>query len=113
MAQGERGEWLLVQHADELRAGALVEVRPCAFCGKTERLMLLRRVAPSSGASLTGAGDFMEAAGCWSVAPGLCANPRGLFDPSAAIASGRLWRRAEKLRELERESRVGVPASRP
>ena len=90
-------EWVRVQHKDELREAALVELRACGFCGKTERFMLIRRAA--AGTSLSAEGDFQAGGGSWSIAPGLCLNPRRPFDPSAAISSGRLWRRAERQAE--------------
>lgn len=99
----KRDGWIQVEREDELRAGALVEIRPCAFCGKTERMILLRPVVTTSGASLTEAGDFAAAGACWSVAPGLCVNPGRPFDPSAAIATGRLWRRAETQEQRKRQ----------
>ena len=87
--------WVQVRDPQELRAGALVELRPCGFCGKTERFMLLRGVTPTTGASLKAEGDFQDSHGCWAIAPGLCLNRNRPFDPTAAIAGGRLWRRAD------------------
>jgi len=94
MAQAENG-WIQVASAHELRESTLVELRPCGFCGKKERFLLLRRVAPAGGTSLSADGDFQSAGGCWAIAPGLCLHPRRPFDPVAAIATGRLWRRVD------------------
>ncbi|HEY4187065.1 MAG TPA: hypothetical protein VGP07_18460 [Polyangia bacterium] len=95
--------WVQVEREKELREAALVELRPCGFCGRTERFILLHRVATTSNASLTAEGDFTAAGSSWSVAPGLCVHPRRPFDPSAAIATGRLWRRVETQEQVTRE----------
>jgi hypothetical protein len=121
MAQGHNG-WIQVASADELRESCLVELRPCGFCGKTERFMLLRRVAPAGGASLSAEGDFLAAGQCWAIAPGLCLNRGRPFDPRAAIGSGRLWRRADvsehdnataRAEDAGQRVRVPVPVERP
>jgi len=104
MAQGQNG-WIQVARADELRESVLVELRPCGFCGKTERFILLHRVAPAGGASLSAEGDFHAAGECWAIAPGLCLNRGRPFDPRAAIDSGRLWRRADVSEHDEAVSR--------
>jgi len=99
----EQTGWVRVEREEELREGVLVEVRPCGFCGKTERFLLLRRVVTTMKASLTAEGDLKDQGACWSIAPGLCINPGRPFDPSAAIATGRLWRRADKVGQRQRE----------
>ena len=86
-------DWVRVESEKELRQAVLVELRPCGFCGKTERFMLLHQAG--TGSSLTADGDFQKAGSSWTIAPGLCINPKRPFDPSAAIATGRLWRRAD------------------
>lgn len=95
--------WVQVERESELREALLVELRPCGFCEKTERFILLHRVATTSNASLTVEGDFTVTGSSWSVAPGLCVHPRRPFDPSAAIATGRLWRRVDTQEHLTRE----------
>lgn len=112
MAQ-KNDDWIQVGSADELRAAALVELRPCGFCGKAERFMLLHRTTPAGGASLTVDGDFREPGACWAIAPGLCLHRGRPFDPSAAIASGRLWRRADVVQHDARERREAVVTTRP
>jgi hypothetical protein len=88
-------KWIKVERADELAPGLTVEIRPCGFCGRTERLMLMREASTDLPAALNGDGDFISSSGAWSTAPGLCRHPRRPFDPSAAIASGRLFRLAD------------------
>jgi hypothetical protein len=105
MAQEHNG-WIQVASGDELRESVLVELRPCGFCGKTERFMLLRRVAPAGGASLSAEGDFHAAGECWAIAPGLCLNRGRPFDPRAAIGSGRLWRRVDASEHDKAASRL-------
>jgi hypothetical protein len=95
--------WVRVEREEELREAALLELRPCGFCGRTERFILLRRVATTLNASLTAEGDFKAKGTSWAVAPGLCVNPARPFDPSAAIATGRLWRRGETQDQRARE----------
>jgi len=114
MAQGNNGKngWIQVASADELRESVLVELRPCGFCGKTERFILLRRVAPAGGASLSAEGDFQPAGDCWAIAPGLCLNRGRPFDPRAAISSGRLWRRADVSEQDDAEARSEESARR-
>jgi hypothetical protein len=101
-------EWIRVEHENELSAAVLVELRPCGFCGKTERFILLRRAG--TGTSLNAEGDFQKAGGSWAIAPGLCINQRRPFDPSAAIVSGRLWRRADASHSDASAERVRVRA---
>lgn len=84
--------WVQVQRAAELSPGLTIEIRPCGFCGRTERLVLLRPVVTASPIGITGDGDVVPSSGAWATAPGLCHNPRQPLDPSAAIATGRLWR---------------------
>ena len=101
--------WVRVEHEAELREAALLELRPCGFCGRTERFILLRRVVTDLGASLTAEGDFTTEGRPWSIAPGLCVRPGRPFDPSAAIATGRLWRRADRQEDqLTREDVVSI-----
>jgi hypothetical protein len=95
--------WVQVEREEELREAALLELRPCGFCGKTERFILIRRVVTELGASLTAEGDFTAEGRPWSIAPGLCVKSDRPFDPSAAIATGRLWRKAERQNQLTRE----------
>ncbi len=102
--------WVRVENSDELREAALVELRPCGFCGKTERFMLLRRAGTAT--SLNTDGDFQAGGGAWIIAPGLCLHPRRPFDPSAAIASGRLWRRAELQRQAQHRKALVVDGRR-
>jgi hypothetical protein len=99
-------EWIKVEGADELTAGLTVEIRPCGFCGRTERFVLMRHVSTALPAALNGVGDFVASTGAWRTAPGLCHNQRLPFDPSAAIADGRLFRLAGDAPE------VGEKASR-
>lgn len=116
--------WIRVKDAQELGEGALVELRPCGFCGKTQRFMLLRRVTPTLGLGLTPAGDFQASSASWIIAPGICLNPNRPFDPLVAIADGRLWRRADadawdkrqgQKRDIavDDDALVGVPSIRP
>jgi hypothetical protein len=88
--------WVKVQSADELRDGMTVEIRPCGFCGRTERLVLIRPAATDLPMALNGDGDMVASGGAWQTAPGLCLHPRRPFDPSSAIREGRLWRLAEQ-----------------
>jgi len=41
-----RDPWKLVTDEAQLRAGMTVELRPCAWCGKRERFILLRACVP-------------------------------------------------------------------
>lgn len=68
-----------------------VELRPCGFCGRRERLILLR--VGQKQLSLHHSGDMLPGQGKgWMAAPGLCLNPLRPVDLSVAIATGRLWR---------------------
>jgi hypothetical protein len=102
--------WVRVKREEELREAVLVELRPCGFCGKTERFILFHRVVTTMNASLTAEGDMKDQGGCWSIAPGLCLHPGRPFDPSAAIATGRLWRRADEQDEQHERQREKVTA---
>jgi len=109
-------KWIKVERADELAPGMTVEIRPCGFCGRTERLILLRKVSTELPTALNGDGDFVQSGDAWKTAPGLCRHPRRPFDPTAAIATGRLFRLAnpgladtadaeQRTRELVRQHR--------
>jgi hypothetical protein len=88
-------KWIKVESGDELAAGMTVEIRPCGFCGRTERLILMRQVSTELPAALNGDGDFVQSSCAWKTAPALCQHPRRPFDPTAAIATGRLFRLAD------------------
>ena len=90
-----RATWIRVKNEDELRPGITVELRPCGFCGRRERMVLLRSQAKDL--SLHHSGDMLAETGRgWVVAPGLCLNPRRPVDLSAAISTRRLWRLADE-----------------
>ena len=93
-----RPTWVRVKSEDELRAGMTVELRPCGFCERRERIMLLR--AQDKQMSLHHSGDMLAGSGRgWSTAPGLCLNPRRPVDLSVAISTGRLWRLSDEALE--------------
>jgi len=41
-----RDPWKLVTDEAQLKVGITVELRPCRWCGKRERFMLLRKLTP-------------------------------------------------------------------
>ncbi|MEO8215121.1 MAG: hypothetical protein ABI560_18120 [Myxococcales bacterium] len=92
----ERGaRWIRVKTESDLRAGMTVELRPCGFCGRRERLILLG--VEEKHLSLHHSGDMLPGQGKgWRAAPGLCLNPRRPVDLSVAISTGRLWRLADE-----------------
>lgn len=98
--------WVQVKSEDELRPGLTVELRPCGFCGRRERQVLLRMGEKTL--SLHHSGDLLPGSGKgWFVAPGLCLNPRRPFDVSAAIPAGRLWRLSDQaLKQTASERQV-------
>jgi len=94
-------KWVRVKSEDELRPGTTVELRPCGFCGRRERMILLG--SKEKKMSLHHSGDMLAESGRgWIAVPGLCLNPRRPVDLSVAISTGRLWRLAyEELDETD------------
>lgn len=101
---GKNSTWIRVKAEGELRPGLTVELRPCGFCGRRERLILLR--AGYKELSLHHSGDMVPGEGRgWLVAPGLCLNPTRPVDLSVSISTGRLWRLADP--DLEESTTEG------
>jgi hypothetical protein len=97
--------WIRVKKEGELRPGMTVELRPCGFCGRRERMILLS--FEEKELSLHHSGDMLPGRGRgWRGVPGLCLNPRRPVDLSAAIATRRLWRLADELSDESRFERV-------
>jgi hypothetical protein len=101
-----------VKREDELRPGVTVELRPCGFCEKRERMVLLR--AQEKQMSLHHSGDMLAGSGRgWTTAPGLCLNPRRPVDLSVAISTGRLWRLSDEALEESDVRRRAELSTRP
>ena len=107
--------WVRVKDEGELRPGLTVELRPCGFCGRRERMILLS--FEDKQLSLHHSGDMLPGHGRgWRGAPGLCLNPRRPVDLSVAISTRRLWRLADEVldeSQLERVTEVVTTARRP
>ena len=87
--------WRRVKSPAELRPAMPVELRPCGFCGRTERLTLIQPATTDEAISVNGDGDVVGQGVTWKTAPGLCCHPRRPVDFSPAIRDGRLWRQGE------------------
>jgi hypothetical protein len=93
--------WKRVESPSELAPAMAVQVRPCGFCGREEKLTLLQPATTDESISLNGDGDFVGQGVTWKTAPGLCIHPRRPVDFSKAIHDGRLWRQAEEEPSVE------------
>jgi hypothetical protein len=102
-----KDEWVRVKSEDELRAGMTVEVRPCQWCGRVERGLLLHseRATPST----VGPDGSLEPAKSkvgWTVGGRCRTKPVQFWE---AIRDGRLFRlvlrepEATETRARERE----------
>lgn len=89
-----KDEWVRVKDESELRAGMTVELRPCMFCHRKERQLILselgtRTIRDHNGNRYLGRG-FVVTGSC---------NPEGLLADSAAfyrpVRDGRLYRLAD------------------
>ena len=88
--------WKRVESPAELAPAMSVELRPCGFCGRTERLTLLQPATTDEPVSINSDGDVVGQGVTWRTAPGLCAHAGRPVDFSPAIRDGRLWRRTEE-----------------
>jgi len=68
-----RDQWKLVTSVDELRAGMCVELRPCAWCRKRERNILMREAGIQLGRSPDGSFGLGKA----FYAAGVCDSQEG------------------------------------
>ena len=93
--------WKRVESPTELAPALPVELRPCGFCGRVERLTLLQPATTDEPVSINGDGDIVGQGVTWKTAPGLCAHPRRPVDFSTAIHDGRLWRPSEEAPGVE------------
>ena len=92
----EMSTWKRVESPAELAPAMLVELRPCWFCGRTERVTLLQPATTEEPVSINGDGDVVGQGVTWRTVPGLCVHPGRPVDFSPAIHDGRLWRQADE-----------------
>lgn len=87
----KRDEFVLVKSEDELRPGMCVELRPCQWCGKRDRFMLMSK-EPASGLFLDPDGTASPAETKWEFATAGKCDDNGVIAFKYAIPNRRLYR---------------------
>lgn len=102
---GERLE--LVTDFDSLRAGDLVVVKPCRWCGGQHRAMLLRFLGHATGIHPSGAHETLPA---WSTTAWTHVGPTII--PEFLVADRRLYRVLIPPAETSEPTETSVPSER-
>lgn len=106
-----RPDWVLVKGESELRVGMCVELRPCVWCNRRERLIISKRKSPTTGYATNPSGIRFSISHAWHVLGRCRAEPVAF---SQTIRERRLYRLAdEQLDETTTEKRLETQGLEP